>query len=85
VLLAALKGPLKGCVYVEQWWERWGLDQVQNATTLLNDPWILNRDNLGRPTASATPALAIATNETVVGKIDQALALLNAARAALTV
>lgn len=84
VLLAALQGPLKNCVYVEQWWERWALDQVQNATTLLNAPWILNRDNLGRPTAASIAAAAI-TNATVVGRIDQALVLLNAARAALTV
>lgn len=64
-LLAALKGPLAKCVWCEEWWERWGLDQVKNPGTLLNDKWILDRDNLGRPvdTAAAQTTSAATTTD----------------------
>jgi Glycosyl hydrolase family 26 len=66
VLLAALKGPLAKCVWCEEWWERWGLDQVKNPGTLLGDPWILDRDNLGRPVDTTPPAQAGTTTPVVL-------------------
>lgn len=80
ILIAALKGPLKNCVWCEQWWERWAMNTVQNIAQALHDPWVLNRAALGRPSAAAppvvTPPPAVLTQALVQGQIAAAQATL---------
>jgi len=33
-------------VFWQQWWERWGMANCTNVSQALNDPWVLNRDDL---------------------------------------
>jgi mannan endo-1,4-beta-mannosidase len=57
-LINALKNPsgIPLCIYFLNWSNSWSIDNMTNASGALNDPHVLNRDQLNRPT-SGTLAL----------------------------
>ena len=51
-LVSALHGLMPRTVFYVQWWDQngggvgWGMASTRNAAAALNDPWILNREDL---------------------------------------
>jgi Glycosyl hydrolase family 26 len=55
-LLAALKGPLAEAVFVQTWWAPWGLETMQGSAALLQNPWMVNRGDIGATMPTPSPS-----------------------------
>jgi mannan endo-1,4-beta-mannosidase len=67
ILVDALKGPLAQAVYFEQWSTGWAISKMQNIKAAMNDPWMLTRDKLNRPTgSSATPVTSTTPSALII-------------------